>query len=131
MPGPAPAGLFIYAKQPERIADFYAAVAGLREQHREPDLIALGSDDIQLLIHTIPEAIAREITISSPPVRRSEVALKFFLTVPSLAAAQAAAERFGGCLFENERWSGPGFTVRNAMDPEGNVFQLREPLAQG
>jgi len=26
----------------------------------------------------------------------------------------------------SEQWQGPGFVVCNAMDPEGNVFQVRE-----
>ena len=34
----------------------------------------------------------------------------------------------GGQLFD-ERWQGPGFVVCNAMDPEGNVFQVRETTA--
>lgn len=25
-----------------------------------------------------------------------------------------------------EQWRGPGFIARNAVDPEGNIFQLRE-----
>lgn len=29
-----------------------------------------------------------------------------------------------------ERWEGAGFTMANAMDPEGNVFQVRESLAR-
>jgi hypothetical protein len=29
----------------------------------------------------------------------------------------------------DERWQGPGFAACNAMDQEGNVFQLRETLA--
>ena len=34
----------------------------------------------------------------------------------------------GGQLWE-QSWLGPGFRVCNAMDPEGNLFQLREPLS--
>ena len=128
MSGPARAGLFIYAKELERIASFYEGVAGMQKIHTSDDLIVLESTDIQLLVHKIPEPIASEITIDSPPGPREDTALKFFFTVPSLAQARLAAERLGGEVF-NENWKGPGFLVCNAMDPEGNIFQVRENLA--
>ena len=61
-------------------------------------------------------------------MRRADVALKFFITVPAIAEAQSAAQALGGQVFD-ERWQGPGFAACNAMDKEGNVFQLRENLA--
>jgi predicted enzyme related to lactoylglutathione lyase len=51
--------------------------------------------------------------------------MKFFFTVPSLEAAQEIASTLGGEVYP-EQWNGPGFRVRNACDPEGNVFQVRE-----
>jgi predicted enzyme related to lactoylglutathione lyase len=128
MPGPARAGLFVYAKDPERLSSFYEAVAGMVRLKSSPDLLILESTDIQLLVHAIPEHIARDIVISSPPERREDTALKFFFTVPSLSQARELAARHGGAVF-NENWTGPGFVVCNAMDPEGNVFQVRESAA--
>jgi len=125
MPGPARAGLFIYALDPERVADFYCAVAGMARLHATPELIVLESADIQLLVHRIPPPFAEGIVITSPPQRREDTALKFFFSVPSLAAARLAARAAGGEVFA-ENWQGPGFTVCNGMDPEGNVFQVRE-----
>ncbi len=130
MPGPSPSGLFVYAKDLDRLAAFYAGVAGLSTVHREPGLVVLQSTDgLQLVLHAIPEAIARGIQIAEPPARRADVALKFFFSVPDLAAAGTLAAQLGGRWFDAERWTGPGFTVCNAMDPEGNVFQLRAPGA--
>lgn len=128
MPGPARAGLFVYALDAERIAAFYQAVIGLQRLHATPELIVLDSPDIQLLVHAIPAAYAAGITVTTPPQRREDTALKFFFSVDSLAQAGLLIARLGGELF-TERWPGPGFTVANAMDPEGNVFQLREPAA--
>lgn len=126
MLGPARAGLFIYALDAGRLADFYEAVAGMRLLHATDDLIVIESPDIQLLVHAIPPHIASTITITVPPQRREDTALKFFFTVPSIDAARATAQRLGGDVF-TENWRGPGFIVCNAMDPEGNVFQVREP----
>lgn len=125
MAGPARAGLFLYALDLERIAAFYEAVAGFVRLHAAADIVVLQSPDVQLVVHRIPPAIAAGITISSPPQRREQAALKFFFTVPSLAAAGRTIAALGGRLFD-ERWQGPGFVVCNAMDAEGNVFQIRE-----
>lgn len=128
MPGPARAGLFVYACNAERIASFYQAVAGMQRRSTSPGLIVLDSPDIQFLVHAIPVDIADSVVITSPPQRREEAALKFFFTVPSLSEARATAASLGGEVF-SENWRGPGFIVCNAMDPEGNVFQVRESAA--
>jgi len=125
MPGPARAGLFIYAKDIHRLARFYEAVAEMRPVTETPEMIVLASPDLQLLVHAIPPAIAATIEIRTPPIRREDTALKFFLTVASLATARTTAAEYGGDV-GHENWRGPGFTVCNAVDPEGNVFQLRE-----
>jgi predicted enzyme related to lactoylglutathione lyase len=128
MPGPARAGLFIYAKDTERISRFYEVIAGMARLHEAADLTVLESADIQLLVHRIPPGLAAGIQITSPPARREDTALKFFFTVPSLDAAREKAAELGGAV-GNENWAGPGFVVCNAVDPEGNVFQVRESAA--
>ena len=87
MSGPSRAGLFIYAKDAERVANFYESVAGMDRRRVSDELIVLQSPDIQLLVHKIPEPIAKDIVISSPPAKRENTVLKFFFTVPSLAKA--------------------------------------------
>ena len=125
MPGPARAGLFIYAKDYERLAKFYEAVAGMSRLHVSDELIVLQSPDIQILVHKLPGQFTKDIVITSPPQKRENTALKFFFTVTSLSKARTIAGGLGGEIF-SEKWSGPGFVVCNAMDPEGNVFQVRE-----
>src|SRR5262245_16554784 len=112
MPGPARAGLFIYAIDSDRIAAFYQAVAGMSRLHQTPELILLESADIQLVVHTIPAHIAAGITITTPPQKREDTALKFFFTVPSLAIARATASKLGGEVY-HENWQGAGFIVCN------------------
>ena len=128
MSGPARAGLFVYAKDLERVSKFYESVARMSRIHETDELTVLESPDIQLLVHKMPGQIAENIVISSPPQKRENTALKFFFTVPSLVKAREVASSLGGEVF-NENWNGPGFVVCNAMDPEGNVFQVRENVA--
>ena len=127
MPGPAAAGVLIYAKDLTGLAHFYEQVLGMKELHRTAEIVVLESEALQIVIHAIPAPIAAQVHISTPPQRRENVALKFFVTVPSMTQAQECATHLGGQVFD-ESWQGPGFVVRNAMDCEGNVFQLRERL---
>ncbi len=127
MSGPAREGVFVYAKDPQRLAAFYASLLGLRPVHGDAELAVLDGTSIQLIVHAIPPAIAASIRITSPPKRREDTALKFFFTVPSLADARERAPALGGEVLA-EVWNGPGFRVCNAVDPEGNVFQVRELL---
>lgn len=119
------AGVVLYVKNMERVAQFYAQLLGLQEKNRLPGWVALASAAFQLELHAIPADIAERIHISMPPQRRENVALKFFVTVPSLADAGAIADSLGGALLQ-AAWAGPDFRACNAMDCEGNVFQLRE-----
>ena len=125
MAGPARAGLFVYAKDMQRLAAFYEAVLGMSPGHASADLVVLNSPDIQLIVHAMPPTIAGAVTISSPPQKRENCVMKFFFTVPSIAVAESMASTLGGAVLP-EQWAGPGFNVRNAYDPEGNVFQIRE-----
>jgi len=125
MSGPASAGLFIYAKDISRLAVFYESLLGMSRVHASPDLIVLRSPDIQLTIHAVPASIASSISVSSPPLQRNNAALKFFFTVPAIAEAMAKAPALGGEVLP-EQWQGPGFRVCNAIDPEDNIFQVRE-----
>jgi predicted enzyme related to lactoylglutathione lyase len=125
MSGPARAGLFLYAKDLQHLASFYEVVLGMSRVQPSADLVVLTSPDVQLVVHAMPPAIAESITITSPPQRRENSAMKFFFTVPTIDAAAAIVANLGGLVFP-EQWAGPGFNVRNACDPEGNVFQLRE-----
>lgn len=93
--------------------------------HTSDDLIVLNSPDIQLIVHAMPKSIAETVKVTAPPQRRENSAMKFFFTVPSIASAASRASALGGLVFA-EQWEGPGFSVRNACDPEGNIFQVRE-----
>jgi predicted enzyme related to lactoylglutathione lyase len=127
MAGPAAAGLFIYAKDLERLSAFYQALLGLSEIHVRDDVAVLDVPGLQLVIHAIPKHIADTFEISTPPERREEAALKFFFTVSALDAAAVLAAAHGGAVLD-DHWEGRGFRACNAVDPEGNVFQLREAI---
>ncbi len=115
----------IFAKDAARLAQFYGKVLAMEQLHARPDLIVLQSPDMQLLIHAIPPHIASTFEIASPPEPREETAIKLFFTVPSIAGARQVVAGLGGEV-HGQVWQGPGFSACDAIDPEGNVFQVRE-----
>ncbi|HDZ8833647.1 TPA: glyoxalase/bleomycin resistance/dioxygenase family protein [Aeromonas dhakensis] len=123
MPGPARAGALIYARDPGLLSHFYRTLLQMEIRSQSGELIVQENADIQLLLHAIPAPYAEQVVITTPPQLREQGAIKLFFTVPSLAWAKAAD--LGGGLLP-QQWSGPGFVVRNAFDPEGNILQLRE-----
>src|SRR5690606_32405519 len=125
---PARAGIFIYAKDPDRLSGFYQSVLGMAAAHRTDHMVVLRSPDLQLIVHALPPEVASQVAITNPPQLRDSAAIKFFCTVPSLSGAQALAQALGGQILP-EQWQGPGFVVRNACGPEGNIFQVRESAA--
>ena len=128
MPGPARAGALIYARDLGLLTHFYRTLLQMDIRSQDAAFVVMENDDIQLLIHSIPESIACDIDIQVPPQLREQGAIKLFFTVPSLAWAEAKAADLGGGLLP-QQWPGPGFVLRNAFDPEGNILQLRECLS--
>ena len=123
--GPARSGLFVYAKDVSRLAAFYQAVLGSTRVRETGEMVVLGSPGLQIVVHAMPPAIAAGVAIATPPVPRDAAALKFFFAVDALAASADVIVAHGGFVLP-ERYPGPGFVVCNAVDPEGNIFQLRE-----
>jgi hypothetical protein len=71
------AGAVLYAKDIQRVSRFYSQVAGLPIVHEEKGLVILQSPRFQLVVVATPPAIAAQITIASPPVRREDVAVNY------------------------------------------------------
>lgn len=128
MSGPARAGALLYVKALDTLSLFYQQLLGMQVLHADAMHHVIASPDLQLLLHAIPPHIAATITITTPPAIRDEQAIKLFFTVPSLSAAEAIAVALGGGAVGGAvgvDYEGPGFTVRNLFDPEGNILQVR------
>jgi len=65
----------------------------------------------------------------TPPQARESTPIKLAFLVPSIDEALAAAGLLGGRVKEgSKRWQFRGHAIQDAVDPEGNVYQLREAL---
>lgn len=121
------AGAVIYAKDVDRLALFYSRVLALQVAERKADHVVIDSPWCQVVILQVPEAIGRNIVISSPPARRADTAIKPVFFVPSLALVRKAASASGGVMNSVEKeWHFRGEKVCDCVDPEGNVIQFRK-----
>ena len=120
----------IYVSLLDRTAGFYQdcfgfvvadAVAG--------DYVMLESEAWTLVLVQIPADVARSIVVSDPPRRRAGTPIKLAFDVPSIAAARSRITSGGGRVDETE-WAFRGYRHCDFVDPEGNVGQLREALAE-
>ena len=118
----------IYAKDAQRLADFYGEVLTLRRAEEDASFVRLAADGMALIIVQAPPALADGIVIADPPVVREETPIKLSFAVPDLEAMRPLVERLGGGL-QQKAWSWLGETHLDGWDPEGNVFQLRQPAA--
>ncbi len=117
----------LYAHDLDRLSAFYADCIGLTlvekgECHRH-----LQADDLILWL-VRGQAPAPKLGPNGSVMRRSEVPLKLGFAVESIDGVARTIEGFGGRVAKTS-WEFAGYRRRDAVDPEGNVVQLLEPLA--
>jgi len=123
-------GAVLYAKDVTRVAAFYSTVLGLETAGHDDQHILLESPGFQLVVLRIPDRIASDIEIATPPVRRATAAVKLVFFVPHLADVRASVAAGGGVMNPRDsEWSFDGFIVCDGLDPEGNVIQFRQPIS--
>jgi len=122
-------GAVLYAKDLQRLVDFYAAVADLDVRSVQKGFAVLGRAPSQLVIVRIPKRIADAIDISAPPEPREETPIKLVFSVEDIAIVRNRAAERGGAMNAVEReWEFEGAKVCDGHDPEGNVFQIRQAV---
>ena len=119
----------MYAKNLDRLVEFYPALGLAVDEAQSGDYAVLIGPQIELSIVQIPEQIASQIQITDPPQARSNTPIKLAFVVQSIDRALEAARLLGGRTEDSsKRWQFRGHAIQDAIDPEGNRYQLREPL---
>jgi predicted enzyme related to lactoylglutathione lyase len=122
-------GAVLYAKDLQRLVEFYSAVACLDVRSMQKGFAVLGREPSQLVIVRIPKRIADSIDISTPAERREDTPVKLVFAVEDIAAVRDRAADRGGVVDAVEReWEFEGAKVCDGHDPEGNVFQIRQAV---
>jgi hypothetical protein len=116
--------LVVFSINVRRLAVFYESVLGAEPLDESSGDIRLSNERDEVLIHSIPEKIAKDIKITSPPTPRENSALKPVFDVISLERALGSVEATGGVV-TSRGFSFDGMTRRDVLDPDGNIIQLR------
>lgn len=141
----------LYARNMSRLLDFYCAVLGQRCVYRDAYHAVLRCGIFALDIHQLPAHALQVIYAGNRDVetgdtetgssstmdpgtpqaeatrRRTHATVKLSFPVDSIERARAAAAEHGGTLdAPPPRWVVEQQKICDGVDPEGNVFQLRE-----
>jgi len=111
-------GGVIFVKDLARMAAFYGDVLGLKPIESAQSWVQFEAGGSTLGLHAIPKPVADQIEISSPPVARERNPVKLVFAVESLEVERERLGQLGVTLLER-----PWGNI-DAVDPEGNVFQL-------
>ena len=118
----------MYARDLDRLVEFYAA-HGLTVDEAQSDYAVLTGPQCELSIVQIPQNVAAQIEVQSPPRAREETPIKLVSVVSSIDEVLRVTGALGGRIKDgSKRWHFRGHAVQDAIDPEGNVYQLRELL---
>jgi predicted enzyme related to lactoylglutathione lyase len=116
--------LVVFSVNVSRLAAFYEAVLDAVPLDDSSEDIRLINERDEVLIHSIPKKVGKEIEITSPPVPRQNSPLKPVFDVASLERALGNVEAMGGVV-TSRGFSLNGLRRRDVLDPDGNVIQLR------
>ncbi|MGO4550451.1 VOC family protein [Lysobacter sp. 2RAF19] len=122
---PLPAAV-VFAADVAGVAAFYRTVFRMRHVEGDATYVVLERDGFQLTVHGLRGAPA------ASGATREETYVKLCFPVDSIDAVRREAATLGGEVWPAEReWESEtrGFRACDGRDPEGNVFQAREPLA--
>jgi extradiol dioxygenase family protein len=111
----------IYVKDLPRMRAFYSDLLGIKPTNDAwtESWTEFDTRGVTFALHAIPEDIANQIEITSPPRVRGQNPVKVIFEVEDLQAELARLEGLGVMLIERPWGSWDG------VDPEGNVFGLR------
>jgi predicted enzyme related to lactoylglutathione lyase len=88
-------GAVLYAKDLDRLVEFYSSVAGIEPQGIEKGFAILESRASHFVILRIPKRIADTIEIATPPEPRENTPLKLVFGVEDIAHARERAAALG------------------------------------
>jgi predicted enzyme related to lactoylglutathione lyase len=124
-------GAMLYVKDLEQMKQFYGDMLGVKSTNQEwTDVWAtFDTGAVRFALHAIPGEIAKHIEITSPPTPREEDPVKLIFEVKDVESERSRLESLGIRTLRRP-WQQPGEAC-DAVDPEGNVFQICSPGADG
>lgn len=121
-------GAVLYAKDLERLIEFYIAIGGQRTDGKEGEFAVVTSSETEFILLQVPKEIAAQIVIDEPPSVRSATPVKPIFETLSIDSVLQILPTFGGRPVPGAKpWKFRHYMVQDVVDPEGNVIQLWQP----
>jgi predicted enzyme related to lactoylglutathione lyase len=117
----------LYVRDLELLAVFYRECIGLAPAETGDGYRELRADGLVLWLVGGRQSPDADTDRDGSVRRRSDVPVKLAFEVGSIDRAAGSIEGFGGTVAQTS-WNFAGYRRRDAVDPEGNVIQLLEPL---
>lgn len=117
----------LYVEDVERTGGFYETCLGLRRVELGQGYRRLETAGFTLWLVRGEHNAGPDPSTTSPASRRSQVPVKLCFTVQDLEHVRAAVAGAGGRLDERV-WTFGGYHRCDAVDPEGNIVQVLEPV---
>jgi catechol 2,3-dioxygenase-like lactoylglutathione lyase family enzyme len=117
----------LYVERLSAMVDFYESCLGMQRLTAGGGYYGLRSTGWTLWLVRGRRQGDDDTASTETPVRRSEVPVKLCFAVASIDEARTAIADFGGEA-NRHAWDFEGSRRCDAVDPEGNVIQLLQPL---
>jgi predicted enzyme related to lactoylglutathione lyase len=123
-------GAVLYVKQLDRMRRFYSECFALRIAETTDAYCVLESDVWTLSLVVVLDDLAATIQLADPPRARDDVPVKLAFSVRSIDDLRVPVSQLGGRIDPGTvPWDFKGLRHCDVVDPEGNIIQLRAPLA--
>jgi catechol-2,3-dioxygenase len=126
------AAAVLYVKSLGLMTAFYEKCLGMSAvDSAEGDFAVLAGGGWELSLVSVPPAVAAAIVITDPPARRANTPVKLAFEVAGIEGLRTVVAGAGGLV--DPAATGRefrGYRMVDAIDPEGNVVQLRERVAR-
>ncbi|MDB4954234.1 MAG: hypothetical protein JWO36_1803 [Myxococcales bacterium] len=116
--------VMVFAKDMAKMCAFYRDALGLQpvDESQPAEWVRFDAGGALFALHALPAATAKKISITDPPRRRADTAIKYTFHVADVAAMRERLLDQGGHMFDLKHFG--DLTLCDGMDPEGNVFQI-------
>ncbi len=114
----------LYVKDLPRMRDFYLQVLGQKPVNNQSmETWALfHTGGTRFALHAVPPSVSQNIEIASPPKARESNPMKLIFAVDDVLAERNRLQAMGVTMLQPE-WQNADEACE-AIDPEGNIFQL-------
>lgn len=125
------ASAVVFVNDVPGVTAFYRNLSPMSVSTEDSEHSVLALPGFELVIHKL----SNECPVERDPMGRARARedsyIKICLPVVNIAVARTIAKSLGGYVKDRQfEWEARGFRACDGCDPEGNIFQIRELIAE-